>query len=63
LASLIDRGIQEGTLRSQDPQVAARIVTSLAIGLFVQGWLDPDADWEQVIRAGIALLIGWLQKE
>jgi AcrR family transcriptional regulator len=62
-AGLIDRGIQEGTLRPQDPQVAARIVMSLAIGLFVQGWLDPQANWEQVTRAGIGLLIGWLQKE
>jgi hypothetical protein len=62
-ASLIDRGVQEGTLRPHDPQVAARIVMSLAIGLFVQGWLDPQANWEQVTRAGIGLLIGWLQKE
>jgi AcrR family transcriptional regulator len=60
-AGLIDRGIKEGTLRPNDPQAVARIVMAVAMGLFIQGWIEPGADWEQVTRTGIKLLIDGLQ--
>ncbi len=61
LAGLIDRGIREGTLRPNNPQALARIVIAMGLGLFVQGWIEPGVDWEQVSRAGISLFINGLQ--
>ncbi len=61
VAGLIDRGIREGTLRPNDAQAAARIVLAMAMGLFIQGWIEPGVDWEQVTRTGIKLLIDGLQ--
>ena len=57
-ASLVRAGVAEGSLRPVDPELAARVVLSLAIGLVLQGLLDSDgADWGQVAQEGVRLLI------
>lgn len=56
-ARLIETGIAEGTLRPVDADVAAGAIVSLAVGLVMQGLMDPDgADWGQVSRESL----GWL---
>lgn len=63
-AGALRRGMQEGALRSTDPDGAARILMALAIGLIIQGLFDPDgANWEQVSRQGFATLIAGMQGE
>jgi AcrR family transcriptional regulator len=63
-SGIIQAGIAEGSLRSVDPDVAAQIVVSLAVGLVLQGVLDPKgANWGEVIREGIRILLQGLQRK
>jgi len=57
-ASMIEKGIAEGSIQPVDPQQAARAIVSLAMGVLLQGLLDPQAaDWGQVARESIQFLI------
>ena len=57
-ASLIEEGITEGSLEPVDPQLTAQVIVSLAVGLLLQGLLDPQgADWEKVAKQGIQYLV------
>ena len=45
-SQLIEQGITDGTIRSSDPQKLAQIIVSLAVGLVMQGMLNPEnTDW------------------
>lgn len=60
---MIEQGIQEGSLKSADPQITARVVFSLLMGLLVQGMLDPQgADWEEVAREGMQILLEGMER-
>lgn len=60
---MVETGIVEGTLRPVDPGVAAHVIVSLAVGLVLQGALDPDgADWGQVTQESIQMLLDGLRK-
>jgi AcrR family transcriptional regulator len=61
--AMIQEGIDEGSLREVDPDVVSRVIVALAIGLLVEGLVNPDeADWVQVAEAGIQLLTESLQR-
>ncbi len=63
-ADIISSGIDEGSLRPVDPDTAARVVVSLAIGLVLQGLLDTeDTDWGTVGRRGMEMLLQGLEKK
>jgi AcrR family transcriptional regulator len=63
-SGLVEAGIAEGTLRSVDPEVAAHVIVSLAVGLVLQGSLDPDgADWGCVLEEGVRLLLEGLTRQ
>ncbi len=58
---LIESGIAEGTLRSVDPETVAGVMVSLAVGLMMQGLMDPQgADWGRVAEEGVRLLLSAL---
>ncbi len=60
---LIRDGIAEGTFKPVDAQSAARVILSLAVGLLLQGVLDPQgADWEKVARESMQILMKGLSK-
>jgi AcrR family transcriptional regulator len=62
-AKLVEDGIAEGSLKPTDPQVAAQIIVSLAVGLVLQGVLDPhSADWEKTARESMQILMNGLAK-
>lgn len=62
-AGLIQEGIDEGSLRPIDPHTGAQVIVSLAVGLFLQGLLDPQgADWKQVTRDSFRVLLEGLQR-
>jgi AcrR family transcriptional regulator len=62
-AKLIEAGIAEGSLKPTDPQVTAQIIVSLAVGLVLQGVLDPHgANWEKTGRLGMKILMNGLVK-
>lgn len=61
---LIESGIAEGTLRSIDPEAVAGVLVSLAVGLMMQGLMDPEgADWGEVAEEGVRLLLSSLMVE
>jgi AcrR family transcriptional regulator len=62
-AQMIQEGIDEGTLRPVDPKTAAQTLVSLAVGLLLQGTLDPDgADWAQVTKESIDIYLEGITK-
>jgi AcrR family transcriptional regulator len=63
-AKLVEEGMQEGSLKQVDPLLAAQVIVSLAVGLVLQGVLDPhSADWAKVAGQSMQLLMNGLAKE
>jgi AcrR family transcriptional regulator len=61
--SLIKKGIEEGSFVEVNPELAARMIVSTAMGLFLQSLLDPKgAKWEKVARDSTNLLLNSLLK-
>jgi TetR/AcrR family transcriptional repressor of uid operon len=59
---LIQAGQREGSLRSVDADVAAQVIVALAVGLLLQGALDPQAaDWGHVARDGVGIVLDGLR--
>mgnify|MGYP006284825789 CR=1 FL=1 len=55
---MIETGIQQGKLRAVDPDTAARVIVSLAVGLVLQGLLDAEgADWAYVAERSMHMLL------
>lgn len=62
--AMIEAGIAEGTLRPVDPELAAHLIVSVAVGLVLQGLLDPHgADWGEVAQESIRMLLENLKME
>jgi AcrR family transcriptional regulator len=62
-AKLVEDGISEGSLKPVDSHVAAQVIVSLAVGLVLQGVLDPHAaDWEKTARESMQILMNGLAK-
>jgi AcrR family transcriptional regulator len=61
--SMIQQGIEEGSLKPVDPDMAAKAIVSLALGLLLQGLLDAQgAKWDQVTQHSFQLLLEGLGK-
>jgi AcrR family transcriptional regulator len=57
-ARIVQTGIDEGSLRQVDTQAAGQALVALAVGIVVQGVLDPGgASWDLVTRGALQLLI------
>jgi AcrR family transcriptional regulator len=63
-SDMVEDGIAEGSLREMDTDTASRVIVGLAMGLLLQGLVDPKgADWPQVASEGISLLMkGFLRR-
>ena len=62
ISSLVEAGTMEGSLREVEPDTGARVIIGLALGLLMQGFIDPQgADWNQVTNAGFDILLNGLQ--
>lgn len=54
----IQRGIDEESFREIAPPYAARVIIALAVGMLVQGLLDPyGEDWRDVTQEALQLLL------
>lgn len=63
-AKLVEEGIAEGSLKPVDPQVAAQVIVSLAVGLVLQGVLEPRrTDWPRLAGQSMQLLMNGLAKK
>ena len=62
-AGMIEEGIAEGSLKEVDPQMTAQVMVALAVGLLLQGTLDPTgADWQKVTQFGFRMILNDLLK-
>ena len=62
-SKLMQAGMDEGSLKPVDPEVAAQVILSLAVGLVLQGVLDPHgSDWEKAARESIRILMNGLAR-
>ncbi len=62
IAEVIQEGIDEGSLRRIDPQVAAQALVSLAVGVLMQGMVSShEVDWGQVAQESVQLLFDGLK--
>jgi AcrR family transcriptional regulator len=56
-AVLIKRGIDEKSIKQINPQLGAKIIVSLALGLLLQRIFDPNSiDWETDISNSVSIL-------
>lgn len=59
---MVSTGIAEGSVRAVDPAAAAQVIVALAVGLVLQGLLDPDgADWGRAAEDGVQILLDGLR--
>ena len=57
-AGIVRKGTDEGSLRRVDSDNAGHALVALAVGMLVQGLLDPKAAaWDKVTMAGVQLLV------
>jgi AcrR family transcriptional regulator len=62
-AELIEQGNHEGSLPGINPASGSALIIGLAIGLLIQGFLDPQgADWASVSRKGIGVMLDGLKR-
>ena len=64
IAQVIETGMEEGSLKSMDALISARVIISFVLGVLLQGFFDPEgADWEEVTQEGIRVLLNnWVQE-
>lgn len=63
-AQVINAGVEEGTLRQVDGELAAQVLVSLGFGLVMQSLLDPHGgDWGDIASRALPLLMQGLEKK
>lgn len=63
-ATLIEKGVAEGSLRQMNPQIASQMLVSWAVGMLLQSTLDPQVtDWTTVTRESLRLMLTGLLPE
>jgi len=56
--NIINRGVENGTIRKIDPKEGAEILFSMTVGMLMHGLLRPKSrDWEELSRKTISLLL------
>jgi hypothetical protein len=62
-AQMVQAGIDDGSLRPVDPELASDLLMSFAVGVLAVGLLDPQgANWGQVAQRSMVMLLEGLQK-
>jgi AcrR family transcriptional regulator len=62
-AEMIQEGIDQSSLQSVDPQLAARVLVSLAIGMLMQSLFDPSIkNWQTEARQSMELLLNGIAR-
>lgn len=61
--TLLQAGIDEGSIRQVDADHAARVLVAFAVGLLMQGLLEPEGeDWAEVAGLGMDMLMNGLME-
>lgn len=62
--SLIKKGVDEGSFVDVDPELTARMIVAMAMGLLLQSLLDPKgAKWEKVAREITTMMMDTLLRK
>jgi AcrR family transcriptional regulator len=62
--SLIKKGVDEGSFVDVDPELTARMIVAMAMGLLLQSLLDPKgAKWEKVAREVTSMMLDTLLRK
>ena len=62
-AGIVEKGIGEGSLRPVDPTNAARLILALALGMILQGMIDPQgAAWDKATCEAMVMLLEGIKK-
>jgi len=62
-AGIIRRGVEEKSFKEVDADMAASAMVSLAVGILLQGVVDPEgSDWAKVMVSSIELLLDGLRR-
>ena len=57
-SAMIQEGVDEGSLRDVDPDVVSRVIVALAVGLLLEGLVNPNGEeCANVAQEGIKLLM------
>ncbi len=63
MASLIRKGIAEGSFVAVDPEIASRLIVATAMGLLLESLMDPKgARWDKVAQESTGMLLNTLLK-
>lgn len=63
-ASRFQQGVAEGSFEVVNPEMAANVLLSFAVGLLALGLLDPQgADWAQVAQEGVGIMLNGLRAQ
>jgi len=62
--NMIQMGIDQGSMNaSLDPELGARILMAVAMGLLIQASFDPDgANWQEVTQSGINIFLRGIRR-
>lgn len=59
---VVDEGTKEKLIRKINPDIVSRIIIAVAVGLMMQGLLDPQgADWDEVAKESAMIILKGLQ--
>jgi AcrR family transcriptional regulator len=62
--ALIKKGVEEGSFVDVDPELTARMIVSMAMGLLLQSLLDPKgAKWDKTAREITTLMMNTLLRK
>jgi AcrR family transcriptional regulator len=63
-SQLVQTGIAEGSLKPVDADNSARLIVSLALGMLLQGLLDPEgAQWDQATRQSVQYILDGIENK
>ena len=60
---MVQEGIDKGSIQPVDPQLAARVIVSLAVGLLMESLFDPQViNWQIEVRQSLELLMNGIAR-
>jgi AcrR family transcriptional regulator len=63
-AEIIREGIKEGSIENIDPDIVAKTIVSLALGIILQGLLDPEGTaWDEVALKSMKIIMTGLERK
>jgi AcrR family transcriptional regulator len=61
---LLEQGVADGSLRGEEVRVGGPLLVALAVGVLLQGLMDPSgADWPMILQDGMRVLIRGMRQD